>query len=316
MPDPVIIFHDKKGDALRLQKEYQNGTPFTASPYMGCLFGCRYCYTQGPPFKFHTEFGKEVKVKTWFPEQVDKELQKYGVLPQHLKRVQINEACEYYIPEVLAKMDAELHRDIMAEILRVFRRHWDNGNKWMLHIVTKSPLITRHLDLLASMRDMVQVEVTLICLDESKRRSVEPSASSVETRLGAIRQLSEAGIFVRIMAMPFFGNREDAVELKGKAFEMGARAFKHKGLNYFEWDRLVQDDRSQTGGREDQIWTDLLVKSGEPVIRDGHQRMITLLMPNEEWADKAWRRNLETQEVPMVNFGYAELNEIDWGYIE
>ena len=309
-----IIFHDKVGNAFNRQKEFQNGTPFTASPYIGCLGGCRYCYTQGAPFKFHTEFGREVKVKTWFPEKVDAELHKYSDHPQYLKRVQMNESCEYYIPEVLAKMDEDLHRDIMAEILSAFKKHWDNGNKWMLHIVTKSPHILRHLPILSSMREMIQVEMTLICLDEGRRRSVESNPFTVNDRLEAIRELSKSGVFVRIMAMPFFGNKEEAMALREEAFKYGARAFKHKGLNYFDWDLLVRDDRSKTGNREDHIFTDLIVKSGEPFIQDGHQGTVRLLMPNRQWKH-AYVGNLEEQEVPMIKFGYSDLNDIDWGNI-
>lgn len=313
--NPVITFHDKKGNALVRQKEFQNGCPFNASPNMGCLLGCRYCYTQGSPFKFHTEFGREVKVKTWFPEKVSAELQKYSSLPQHLKRVQINEACEYYIPEVMAKMDEELNRDIMAEILDAFKRQWDSGNKWMLHILTKSPYIVRHLDLLAGMRQMVQVEMTLICLDENKRRSVEVNAAPISERLEAMRQLSRAGVFVRVMAMPFFGNREDAAELKERVFEMGAKAFKHKELNYFDWDDLVRGEAIRRKGRDDTIYRELLEKSGEPYLQDGRQPTIALLMPNEEWAKREWQNNLEEQEVPVINFGYSDLNDVDWGYV-
>ena len=309
-----ITFHDQKGTAFNRQKEYQNGTPFTANPYIGCLVGCRYCYIQGAPFKYHAEFGKEIKVKTWFPERVDAELQKYNDLPQHLKRVQINEASEYYIPAVLAKMDKELHRDIMAEILSAFKKHWDNGNKWMLHIVTKSPYILRHLPILSSMREMVQVEMTLICLDEEKRRSVESNLFTVNSRFEAIKELSRSGVFVRIMAMPFFGSKDDAVALRETAFEYGAKAFKHKSLNYYDWDRLVRDDRSQIGGREDHIFKDLIVKSGEPFIQDGHQGSVRLLMPNTQWKN-AYVGNLEEQEVPRIKFGYSNLNDVDWGYI-
>ncbi len=102
--------------------------------------------------------------------------------------------------------------------------------------------------------------------------------------------------------------------LKEKAFEYGAQAFKHKGLNYFEWDRLVRDDRSRTGNREDSIYTDLLVKSGEPFIREGRQPTIRLLMPNSRWK-KSYVGNLEERDVSMINFGYSGLNDIDWGYI-
>ncbi len=313
MSERQVIFSDSKSSVLLRQKEYMNGCPFNASPYIGCFGGCRYCYTQASPVRFHIIPGA-VQVKTRFPEKFNSHLENYSTLPQHLKRIQINESCEYYLPEVLEKMEQELHRDIMVETLGVLKRHWDNGNRWMLHIVTKSPLILKHLSLLSAIREMIQVEMTLICLDETRRRSVESNPFTVNDRLEAIRKLSRNGIFVRIMSMPFFGSKEEAMALKEKAFEYGAQAFKHKGLNYFEWDRLVRDDRSRTGNREDSIYTDLLVKSGEPFIREGRQPTIRLLMPNSRWK-KSYVGNLEERDVSMINFGYSGLNDIDWGYI-
>lgn len=37
-------------------------------------------------------------------------------------------------------------------------------------------------------------------------------------------------------------------------------------------------------------------------------------MPNRRWKN-AYVGNLEEQEVPMIKFGYSDLNDVDWGYI-
>jgi DNA repair photolyase len=90
-----IILHEKPGKARTPQKKIdQHNLPFTLNANMGCLFGCIYCYTQLPPIGLHTNFGEEVKVKTWLPEKLDLELEKFRDLPQHLKRVQVNPATE------------------------------------------------------------------------------------------------------------------------------------------------------------------------------------------------------------------------------
>jgi DNA repair photolyase len=97
--------HEKPGNALTPQKKIdQYNLPFTLNATIGCLFGCIYCYTQGFPFSCHTDFGEEVEVKTWLPEKLNLELDKYRYLPQHIKRIQINPSTEGYLPGVVIKM--------------------------------------------------------------------------------------------------------------------------------------------------------------------------------------------------------------------
>ena len=166
MRDIRIIMHERRGNALTKQKmndDYE--FPFTLNPNIGCLFACNYCFRQQDPFNRHAEFGTEVKVKTWVPDRLDRELSRYRDLPQHLKRVQVGVTSENFMPEVLVRTRRQLNRDIMREILETFERHWNQGNRWMVHILTKSHLVGRYLDVLARMRHMVQVEMTLICLD-------------------------------------------------------------------------------------------------------------------------------------------------------
>ena len=100
----VVIYHDKPGIALTPQKKIDSHNfPFTLNTIIGCHFGCRYCYLQGSPFRFHTKFPSEAKVKLWMADRLDKELTKYKHLPQHLKRVQVNVATEGYLPLVMDK---------------------------------------------------------------------------------------------------------------------------------------------------------------------------------------------------------------------
>jgi DNA repair photolyase len=257
-----IIFHDKPGKALTPQKKVdRHNLPFTLNATIGCHFGCSYCYLQSFPFNLHTVFGEEVKVKLWIAQGLDRDLDKYRDLPQHLKRVQVNPATEGYLPAVMTKTKRQLGRDIMREVLRVFDTHWQDGNPWMVHLVTKSHMILKHTELLAKMRDQVQVELTLTCLDEGRRRQLEGCAPSVNRRLNVIERLSEAGIFVRVMCMPLIGTREECEELRQVAFERGATAFKHKGLNYWSEEDVVDGKPIRIKGQENLVYEDLLVKS-------------------------------------------------------
>jgi hypothetical protein len=257
----------------------------------------------------NTEFGKEVKVKTWMPQRLDKELSKYQGLPQHLKRVHINTNCEGYLPEVMFKTKRDFGKDIMRLILEVFKNHWDRGNAWMVHLFTKSHLVVKHVNLLSEMRHHVQVELSIPTLDEIMSREQEGHASSVHRRLKVIERLSREGIFVRLMAMPIF-RREDAETIRRIGFDHGARGFQHRGGHFWGGKEFLGDEPKPPPSREYWVFQDLLVKSGEHVREQtGHLRTETVTMPDLKW------RKFEDSEVNIQNFGYSELNDIDWGYV-
>ncbi|WP_054033638.1 SPL family radical SAM protein [Desulfatitalea tepidiphila] len=319
----TVIFHDKPGTALTKQKEIDSHNfPFTLNTGIGCHFGCQYCYVQGYPFNLQAEFPIEAKVKLWIADKLDKELEKYKHLPQHLKRVQVNPATEGYLPLVIAKVEKELKRDIMAEVLQVFRKHWENDNKWMVHLVTKSHMIYKHLDIIRDMTDQVQLEITITTLDENRRRKMEGWAPSVSKRLKVIEKFASGGVFVRAMCMPLIGEREDAEAIRNVCFDNGARAFKHKGVNYWDESALLTGETKRTKGRVDEVFKDLLVKSGEPYLVDGEIQKMVAMMPVivKSGKSKRWMgyklANLRNRNMVIVDSGYSDINDIDWGYVK
>jgi len=309
---PIIHLQTKSGIALTKQTNIDiNDFPFTLNTTIGCLYACCYCYLQNAPFKWHTDFGNEIKVKTWIPDKLDKELIKHKGLPQHLKRVQVNQATEGYLPQAVSKVRTELGRDLMKEVLNVFREHWKNGNKWMVHLVTKSHLVLEHLDIITGMNDQVQLEVSLTTLDENKARILEGKAPSVKKRLNVIRDFSDANIFVRVMCMPFIGNEKEARYFRDICFSYGAKAFKHKGMNYWDEDEILKGNLKKTGGRKDIIFKDQYVKSGEPKLNpDGSTKCVTVSMPDNKW------KNFTPKSMTVVDSGYADCNSVDWGYVK
>ena len=144
-----VTFKSGECSALSTQSSgiYPYGFPFTLNPSMGCFFCCKFCYSPISLCKIiqgkRAGFFEEVTVRLGVPEQLDKELTKYSILPQHLKRVQINEHSDYYLPQLFTEIKKQNQPDTLLEILNIFQRHWDNGNKWMLHILTKSHLISK-----------------------------------------------------------------------------------------------------------------------------------------------------------------------------
>jgi DNA repair photolyase len=71
-------------------------------------------------------------------------------------------------------------------------------------IITKSALITRDVDLLAALsnRSKLTIHLSLITLDRELARRIEPRAPTPEARVRALQRLSAAGIDVGINVMP------------------------------------------------------------------------------------------------------------------
>jgi hypothetical protein len=250
-----------------------------------------------------------------------------------MKRVQINETSEYYLPQLLRHLKDHNQPDLMLRILDEFDKAWQGGNRWMLHILTKSHLILNHLDKLKQMKHMVQIEVSFATCDENIRNQIEYYTPSIKRRLELIETLAKEGIFVRVMAMPFYGRRKDLIILKKEAFKRGAKAFKNKGLNYYSWNDLIQVrtyDQFINGkiprskGRLDEKDESLIIKSGENVLVKGKPVRRSVMFPivdadfrsELDWSAMGkFDERFKRKSMKVINSGYADCNNEKWGYI-
>jgi DNA repair photolyase len=83
-----------------------------------------------------------------------------------------------------------------------------------LVIITKSPLVTRDADVLRRIarHSRVEVHISLITVDRELARRIEPRAPTPDARLRAMRRLHDAGVRVRVNAMPVLPGITDAPE--------------------------------------------------------------------------------------------------------
>jgi DNA repair photolyase len=204
---------------------------WSINPYVGCAFGCAYCYAryahryvmeraaasermagglddayrEMPPW---LAFERNIFVKKNAPEVLRRTLRQGS--DKHLnllkgEAILIGSATDPYQP-------AERRFRITRGILETIAEH--EGLR--IVIITKSPLITRDVDLLTriSRRSDLSVQISLITLNRELARRLEPRAPTPEARLRALERLRKADIDTSINCMPVLpGITDDPADL-------------------------------------------------------------------------------------------------------
>ncbi len=191
--------------------------PFNVSlnPYRGCEHGCIYCFAR-PSHSYlglspGLDFESRIFAKVNAPEVLLRELAKPSYLPEPIA-LGIN--TDAYQP-------CERELKLTRRILQVL-----HDCEHPLALITKSSLIERDIDLLASMAAKRQavVAVTITTLDAAIARTLEPRAAAPARRLRTIRTLAQAGIPVSVSIAPMipFITEPDLEHVIEAAAEAGA----------------------------------------------------------------------------------------------
>ena len=174
---------------------------YSLNPYRGCLHGCSYCYAR-PTHEYlglnaGIDFETKIFVKHKAPELFRDWLSRDKYQPE---TVMLSGVTDCYQP-------AERQYQLTRRCLEVAR---DAGQP--MGIVTKNALVTRDLDVLAEMaaRNTVAVAISVTSLRPEITADLEPRSSRPEARLRAIRELSDAGVPVRVMVAPIIPGLTDS----------------------------------------------------------------------------------------------------------
>lgn len=206
------------------------GTDYVINPYNGCLFGCMYCYAaQIARWKHPNEvWGTYLDVKTNAPELLKKELTN---LEKKLKTKNFGSVFFSSVTDPYVGMEAKYQ--LTRKCLEVLA---DFGYKGNVSIQTKSPLVTKDIDVLKRLKD-VTVGFTITTLDDKVSRFLEVMAPPVSARIQALKILHEAGIptyaFIGPILPHFINSEEKINQLLDKLQEVGVREvwFEHINLS-------------------------------------------------------------------------------------
>ncbi|WP_053957340.1 SPL family radical SAM protein [Inediibacterium massiliense] len=172
------------------------GCNYNMNIYRGCSHGCIYCDSRSECY--HIDNFDEVRAKKNALEILERQLQskrKKGVVGTGSMSDPYNPFEEKY--------------KLTRGALELLDRY-----EFGVSIATKSPLITRDIDLLKRIKrhSPIIVKMTVTSFDDDLCKIVEPNVAVSSKRFDAIHKLSENGIFTGILLMPVLPFIEDTNE--------------------------------------------------------------------------------------------------------
>lgn len=167
------------------------------NPYAGCAYACSYCYVRQLPVSVFRkeEWGSWVDIKQNAAELLRKELRKAKA--KGPVTVFMSSSTDPYQP-------AEAKELITRSLLKVMASDPPD----FLLVQTRSPLVTRDIDLLLQFKDQVRVSLTIETDREDICRAFTPFAPPIAARLRAGQQLAEAGVPVQATIAPVLPSTE------------------------------------------------------------------------------------------------------------
>ena len=171
--------------------------PYVLNPYVGCQFGCSYCYARYmKKFTGHKEpWGDFVDVKINAIELLRKE-----VVKRKVDRVWISGVCDPYQP---LEAKYKLTRGCLKILI---------DNHWPVVIQTKSNLVLRDIDIIQKAINC-DVGLSIATADDKIRRLFEPKSIPIPDRIEALEELHDHGIKTYAMIAPILPGAECIVAL-------------------------------------------------------------------------------------------------------
>lgn len=216
-PATLEVYEEEAKTVLARNESPDVGFRWSVNPYRGCFHACAYCYArpshQYLGFGAGTDFDRRLVVKT----NVAARLREAFDRPSWRgDPIAFSGNTDCYQP---LEASYGLTRACL-EVCLAYRNP--------IGIVTKSTLVRRDVDLLASLHDAARVTVAVSCgfSKDDDGRAIEPYASPPSKRFETIRMLRAAGIPVLVLVAPVIPGLNDAQipEVLTRAADAGAIA--------------------------------------------------------------------------------------------
>ncbi|PKN93720.1 MAG: radical SAM protein [Chloroflexi bacterium HGW-Chloroflexi-6] len=186
------------------------GIKYTMNLYRGCQHQCIYCDSRSECYQI-ADFA-EIQVKVNALDRLSDEIRRKKVKGT----IGTGSMNDPYMP-------VEAERRLTRGALQII-----SAAKFPVHIITKSDLVTRDVDILQEIsRVYAAVSFSITSADDALSKKLEPGAPVSSRRFAALKTLSENGITAGLTMMPILPFIEDSDEniraLLRMAGEAGAK---------------------------------------------------------------------------------------------
>lgn len=209
---------------------------YTVNPYSGCSFNCQFCYIRGSKYGINME--EKLSIKTNAAVLLDKQLHnrakknEYGIIV-------LSSATDPYL-------QFEEKEKLTRELLTIIAKH-----RFPVHIITRSPLVTRDFDILKQVEENAILPADLVphlkrklfitfsfsSLDDNAAKIFEPGAPLPSVRLKAVEETLANGFHCGISLMPllpYISDTKENLELSFSTFsEIGVKYIFPAGISLF-----------------------------------------------------------------------------------
>jgi DNA repair photolyase len=186
------------------------GLKYNMNLYRGCQHQCIYCDSRSECYRLG-DLG-EIRVKTNSLELLEDTLPRKRMVGT----IGFGSMNDPYMP-------VEREYQLVRGALRIISAHG-----FPVHLLTKSDLVMRDLDLLQEIRRIyAAVSFTITTVDDELAARIEPGAPRPSARLRAMKNLAQAGVLTGVTMMPVLpfleDNPENIREIVRQAASHGAK---------------------------------------------------------------------------------------------
>lgn len=202
------------------------------NPYVGCEFGCSYCYVRFFVKDDEEEWGHFVRARLHMEEKLPKELDKgyvrvsdgtfrdeSGAKKTRKRDIEIEKGRLVLGTMTDPYQPVEKKHRVTRTALEIITKHSRQFEK--VGIFTRSPLVLQDLDLIKKL-PRARVHFTVTPFPPEIMRAIEPISPRTDSRWAVVQKLKEAGIRVHVNVSPVIPLLSDgfAKEFVGKLIDL------------------------------------------------------------------------------------------------
>ena len=182
--------------ALHPTGGFLTGFTHSLQPYIGCRFGCAYCYVQGSNvhrfFNGGFAWGDYAFPRQGVAERLTQELTRFE------SKGQLGSLAIFCSSSTDPYQGAEREWQLTRRCLKAFVK----SPPGLLVVQTRSPLVERDFDLLSALGERCWLSMTLETDRDDVRQVLTPHCPSIERRVQTIRAARAAGLNVQVAVSP------------------------------------------------------------------------------------------------------------------